>query len=200
MLVAVGGTSPGFIDTFRPETLGAVCNHAQSITVMRVDRFSKPKGVLFLKKVKDLKGTLPRDEVRDFLGAAHEPHEKKHCLQSVKVGQAAVLFRYENRLAICLGDQWHVIDVALPKDKDKPWGGGTRTEPWFLQTYCGPAKDLPAAVQAILDGKEVVIPVMLGKRDDELRRRSGKLIRIRTSLKSKRFNPDRDRVGEPAGK
>ena len=200
LLLIGGSTSFGFIDTFRPETLGAVCSRAQSITVMRVDKFSKEKGVLVLKRVKDLKGALPRDEVRDLLGTAHEAHEKKHCLESVEEGQTAILFRYENRLAICLGDCWHVIDVALPKDKDEPWGGGTRTEPWFLQTCCGPANELPKVVEAILDGKEVVVPIMLGNRDKELRQRTGEMIRMRTSLKIKDFNADRDRIREPPEK
>ena len=195
--LAVAAPSAGFIDLNRPTTLGELCARAQSVTVMTVDKLSKEKGVLVLKKVKDLKGELPRGEVRDALGAAHEPAEKKHCLGAVEVGQSAVVFRYENRLVIGLGDCWHVCDTPAPEDKGEPLGGNTRTEPAFLQSYCGPAKALPELAAAVLDGKEVVVPVMLGKRDKELRTRTGEVVRVRASLKLLDFDPKRDAVAEP---
>ena len=194
LLLAAVAPSPGFIDAHRPETLGAVCARAESVTVVKIDKFSAEKGVIVFRKVKDLKGELPRDEVRDLVGDGHEAHEKKHTLGSVKVGQTAVIFRYENRLAIGLGDHWHVIDIAPPKDRDEPWGGGTRTEPWFLQAYCGDADKLVEAVTDILADKEVVVPNMVGGRDKELRQRKGEMVRMRTSLKIKNYDLERDRV------
>ncbi len=188
------GPSQGFIDVHRPETLGSFCARAQSITVLKLDRISKDKGVLVFTKVKDLKGDLGSDEIRDALGDAHTEDERKHARDAAKVGQCAVVFRYENRLAICLGDHWHVMDIAQPKDKREPWGGATRTEPAFLQSYCGDAEKLAGAVARILDGKEAVVPVMLGGRDKELRKRTGELIRVRSGLKSKDFDRDRDEV------
>jgi alpha-galactosidase len=50
------------------------------------------------------------------------------------------------------------------------------------------------AVTAILAGKEVVIPVMLGDRDRELPKRTGKVVRLKASLKRKDFNLKRDAV------
>ena len=196
-LVLAAGPSVGFIDLNRPATFGELCKRAQSITVMTVDKLSKEKGVLVLKRVKDLKGELPRDAIRDGLGAAHEPAEKKHCLDSVEVGQTAVVFRYENRLAICFGDYWHVTDVQPPEDKTEPLGGNTRTEPAFLASYCGPAQELPDLVAAVLGGKEVIVPVMLGGRDKELRARTGDRVRMRASSKLLDFDAKRDTVAEP---
>lgn len=95
-----------------------------------------------------------------------------------------------------LGDCWHVCDTSAPEDKGEPLGGNTRTEPAFLQSYCGPAKALPELAAAVLDGNEVVVPVMLGKRDKELRTRTGEVIRVRASLKLLDFDPMRDAVAE----
>ena len=188
------GRSHGFIDVHRPETLGSFCVRAQSITVLKLDRISKDKGVFVFTKVEDLKGELGSDEIRDALGDAHTDDEKKHTRDAAKVGQTAVVFRYENRLAICLGDHWHVTDIAPHKDRREPWAGATRTEPAYLQSYCGDAEKLAGAVALILDGKEAVVPVMLGGRDKELRKRTGELIRVRSGLKTKDFDRARDEV------
>jgi hypothetical protein len=57
-----------------------------------------------------------------------------------------------------------------------------------LQTYCGSADKLVDAVTDILDGKEVVVPCMVGKRDKELREFTGKLVRMKASLKLKDYD------------
>ena len=183
-----------FIDTFRPETLAAACDRAESITVMKVKKFSKEKEVILFEKVKDLKGKYPRPGLRERLGSAHLPAEKKHYLDWVGEGKTAVVFRYENRQAVCIGDQWTVCDAAPPKDESEPWTITTRTEPWFLMAYCGDADKLADAVTAILGGKEVVVPCMVGGRDKELRERTGKLTRMRTSLKLKAYDLKRNTV------
>ncbi len=195
-LLLRGGPSSAFIDVFRPQTLGAACDRAQSITVLKVDKFSKEKGVILYKKVKDLKGKYPAAGLREHLGAAHLADERKHYLDWAREGKTAVVFRYENRQAVCIGEQWTVCDSSPPKDEKALWTSGTRTEPWFLLTYCGSAEKLVPAVEAILAGKEVVVPTMLGARDKELRQRTGKAQRMRTSLERKDYNLKRDAVGE----
>jgi alpha-galactosidase len=190
----------GFIDTFRPQTLGAACERAQTITVMRVKKFSKERATVLFEKVKDLKGKYPRPGLRERLGSAHLPAEKRHYLDWVGEGKTAVVFRYENRQAVCVGDQWTVCDAVPPKDGRAPWDVTTRTEPWFLQTYCGDADELVAAVTNILAGKEVVVPCMVGRRDKELRERTGKLVRMWTSLKLKTYDLKNTVDGEPGSK
>jgi hypothetical protein len=49
-------------------------------------------------------------------------------------------------------------------------------------------------VADILAGKEVVVPGMVGGRDKELRERTGKLIRMRASLKLTTYDLKRDTV------
>ena len=161
---------------------------------MKVDKFSKEKGVIIYRKVKDLKGAFPRDEFREVLTKAHLEGERKHRLDWVGEGKTVLVFRYENRVALCIGDHWSVGDQAPPKDKTEVYTMGTRTEPFFLQSFCGDAKKLLPAVTDLLAGKEVVVPCMIGARDKELRERTGKMARARTNVKQKDFDPKRDLV------
>ena len=184
----------GYIDAFRPASLGEVCARADSVTVMKVDKFSKEKGVVIFRKVNDLKGKFPRDEFREVLGKAHLEGERKRYLAWVGEGKTVLVFRYENRVALCIGDQWSVGDQAPPKDAADVYTMNTRTEPFFLQSFCGDGKKLLPAVTALLAGKAVVVPCMLGTRDKELRERTGELARVRTDLKQKGFDLKRDVV------
>ena len=151
----------GLIDTFRPETLGGTCERVQSITVLRVTRFDKDRHIILYEVVKNLKGEFPRDRLRQAARDANEPHEMKHLMDWVAEGKTAVAFRYENRVALCTGDQWSVCDQEPPKDEKEPYTlNGTRTEPWFNGVYFGDADKLVEAVKDMLAGKEVVVPVM----------------------------------------
>jgi hypothetical protein len=193
-------SAPGFIDTFRPETLGGTCERVQSITVLRVIRFDKKQHVIVYEVVKDLKGWFPRDLLRQIARDANEPHEMKHLMDWVGAGKTAVAFRYENRVAICTGDQWSVCDQAPPKEAKEPYTlNGTRTEPLYNGVYFGDADKLVGAVKDILAGKETVVPVMLGRRDKELRQRTGKVVQVRASLKRQDYNLGRDQVEAARG-
>jgi hypothetical protein len=193
VLAALGWAAP-YIDVCRPETLGAVCARATSISVFKVEKVNKEKGVILYRKVEDLKGSCPRETFREFLSAAHEPHERQHYLDWVEVGKIAVLFRHENRQAIAVGEQWTVNDGAPPKDESEVWTIGTRTEPWFLKNYCGDPGKLAESVKELLAGKDVIVPVMVGDRDGDLRKRDAKRITVRASLKRQDYNLERDRV------
>ncbi len=114
-----GGPAVAYIDVHRPETLGAVCSRATTITVFKVEKVNKEKEVIIYRKVEDLKGTSPRDTFREFLSAAHEPHERKHYLEWVDVGKLAIMFRVETRQAIAISEQWTVCDGVPPKDENE---------------------------------------------------------------------------------
>lgn len=193
-----GTAVAGYIDAYRPETLGSVCQRATSISIIKVEKFSKEKGVILYKKVKDLKGVCPRDSFREVLSSAHEAAEREHYLQWVGEGKLAVLFRHEDRQAIGIGEQWTVCDGAPPRDPEEVWTVGTRTEPWFLKNFCGDSADLARAVEDLLAGKEVTVPVMLGERDKELRKMTGRRVLLKASLQRLEANLDRDLV--PADK
>lgn len=195
-LLIASPSADAYIDIQRPETLGSVCIRADTITLFKVERVSKEKGVIVFRKVKDLKGTSPRDSFREVLSSAHEPWEREHYLAWVEEGKLALMFRLENRQAIAIGEQWTVNDGAPPKDPDEMWTIPTRTEPWFLKNFCGDVSKLVQAVEDLLAGKEVSVPAMLGDRDKELRKWKGRKVTFRASLKRLDFNLERDLVPE----
>ena len=198
LLLLAAAAAPALIDSYRPETLGAMCARVGSVTVLRVEKvhLAGGKGAVVYKAVRDLKGKLPRSGLRQVFGMGNEPHEIKALLAWAKKAEGAevVAFRYENRLAICHGGIWSVFDHAPPKDPKEEWAVSTRTEPAFLQAYCGPAGKLEALAKSILAGKTVMSDCMLGERDKALRRRDGRTVRMRTSLKSVKFDLAHDRV------
>ena len=194
LVLAGSGPAAAYIDVHRPETLGAVCARADSITIFKVEKFSKEKGIIIYQKVEDLKGTSPRNSFREFLSAAHEEAERKHYLEWVDVGKLAIMFRVENRQALAISEQWTVCDGVPPKDASEVWTIATRTEPWFLKNYCGDVNALADSLKELLAGKEVIVPVMTGERDGELRKMAGKKTRVRASLKRLDYNLKRDEI------
>src|SRR5207248_1609024 len=66
-LLALPAPAPAYID--RPPTLGRLVQYdAADIAVVRVEKVSKEKGVIVYKKVADLKGKLPTDQLRQVVG------------------------------------------------------------------------------------------------------------------------------------
>ena len=116
------------------------------------------------------------------------------CLEWVDVGKLAILFRVETRHAIAIREQWTVCDGVPPKDENEVWTIGTRTEPWFLKNYCGDVNALADSLKELLAGKEVIVPVMTGEKDGDLRKMAGKRTRVRASLKRLDYNLKRDEV------
>ena len=195
-LAACFGSADAYIDVHRPDTLGATCERAQSITVVKVTKvkLGADRGAVTYRTVEDLKGKLPRASFRQVVGKAHEADELKALRAGAKEDLEVVGFRYENRLAIYHGGLWSVTDSAPPKDEAEEWAFDTRTEPWFLRSYAGAPEKLRASVEDLLAGKEVIVSAMLGGRDKELRKRDGEVVRVRASLKLDKFDPERDRV------
>ena len=81
----------------------------------------------------------------------------------------------------------------------------SHAEPFLLRTYYGGAGRLAAAVEQMLAGKEVVVPAMVDGPKEQFHLRTGKVHRIRASLKLIDYNPKRDFVAagkedEPAPK
>lgn len=190
------GSTHAYIDLNRPDTLGAVCERAQSVTVVKVVKvkLGDDRGAVTYRTVKDLKGKLPRDSFRQVFGLAHEADELKALRGWAKDDLEVVVFRYESRLAIYHGGLWSVTDSAPPKDEAEEWAFHTRTEPWFLRSYAGAPGELRPAVEELLAGKEVAVAVMLGGRDKELRKRDGEVVKVRASLKHATLDLARDRV------
>jgi hypothetical protein len=179
-----------YIDVHRPATLGAMSKRAQSITVMKATKVFKEdsRGAVIYETIKKLKGELPTDTLRQVFARAHEAHELKTLLAWAKEGAQVVVFRYENRLAIYHGGIWSVTDTSPPEDRKQPWAFESRTEPAFLQSYCGQVEKFADLVADLLADKEITVNIMLGERDKQLRKRTGDIVTVRASLKLQSFD------------
>src|SRR4051812_21077877 len=162
-LLALAGPAPAYID--RPPTLGRLVQYdAADIAVVRVEKVSREKGGIVYKKVADLKGKYPTDQVRQVVGRRiadapapgddPRPRGAHSILDWAEPGTQAVVFHDRNSkiAALCVGRFWYLSTGG----KD-----GLRTVNEFEEralswAYAGPVDQLPGHVAAILAGKEVV--------------------------------------------
>src|SRR2546423_327222 len=88
-LVSVAG-APAYVDL--APTLGRIVRESQTITVVEVDRFAREKGVVVLKKVKDLKGESPDGTIKHELVRQNETAVDRVIHEWAEPGRRAVIF------------------------------------------------------------------------------------------------------------
>lgn len=213
LLIAVcAPAARGYITNPVP-TLGVLCNSTY-ITVVRVEKVSKERGVIIYKKMHDLKGKYPRDTIRHVFDLkntpAHKgqgdvpvrPNEKdwKYAVQWAEVGKTAVVFslKYDP-----YGDFGHTyIDgcwyATMCPQRDWDLWYSIYADPALLSRWhCGKPDELVAALKDVLAGKEVIVPVLAGGSRDDLRAGKAKLQGLRVSLRLGNVDPKRDVVPWP---
>lgn len=134
-------------------TLGAVLKDSTCICVLQVDKVSRERKVIIFKKLADLKGTHPGEEVRQQITDGIDPGEAKFVLDWAEPGQIAVLFQNGKTALVCIGRFWYQSTAG-----ERPWWSMTQGRGELLYCYCGSARKLGDHVTAMLAGKEVVIP------------------------------------------
>jgi HEAT repeat protein len=163
-LLAARGLAPAYID--RPPTLGRLVRYdAVDIAVIRVEKVSKEKRIIVYKKVADLKGNYPTDQIRqvvgqriaDVPGPADNPRPRgaHSILDWAEPDKEAVAFHDGNGMlsAICVGQVWYMSRGG----KDGLWTVDEFEERALSWAYVGPIDKLRRHVGAILAGKEVVV-------------------------------------------
>jgi HEAT repeat protein len=164
-LLALPALAPAYID--RPPTLGRLVRYdAADIAVIRVEKVSKEKGVIVYKKVADLKGKYPTEQVRQVVGRRiadapapgdnPRPRAAHSILDWAELGKEAIAFHNgENKIsAICVGQLWYMSTGG----KDGLWTVDEFEERALSWAYAGPVDKLLGHVATILAGKEVVVP------------------------------------------
>src|SRR5262245_18450111 len=71
----------------------------------------------------------------------------------------------------------------------------SHAEPYFLRSFAGRPEKLVTAVTPMLAGQEVVVPCMADVDKNTLRLRTGKIQRMKASLKIQDYDAKRDFVG-----
>jgi hypothetical protein len=210
LLLAIWPLDAGAYITAPVQTLGGLCGSTY-VTVVRVEKFNREKGIIIYKKVKDLKGVYPRDQIRHAFDLQNTPQHKglgdvpvrpnatdwKYALDWAEVGKTAVYFslKYDP-----FGDFGHMyIDrcwyatMCPARDWDFWWAIYSDAA-LLTRWHCGTPTHLAAAVEQVLAGRTAVVPSLAGGTREDLRAGRGRIQGVKVSLGLGDFNLDRDRV------
>jgi hypothetical protein len=176
-----------------PLSLGMMCWWSTHVAIMRIHALDRDKGVVIFRKVRDVKGKWPADEIRHAFPAtlANRPY----VLHWAEVGKTVVVCALESYKwsHTYVDNEWYACNTA----DWKTWNV-SHSEPLLLRMYSGKTDRLADAVTAIVAGKEVVVPGMVDGNLVALQKRQAPRQRLRASLKLLDYNPKRDFVG-PGG-
>src|SRR5262249_17477651 len=126
---AVPLPAPAYIEA--PYSLGRVCHESTHVVLMEVTRVPKEKGLIFYKKVKDLKGNHGEQEIKQNIGKrGFHPRESQTIMAWAEVGKRAVFFHNGGQSETCIGAYWYQCY------REGVWWGMTHAEPFLLRTYC----------------------------------------------------------------
>jgi hypothetical protein len=173
-----------------PYTLGRIVNESTNVMLLRVEKVDKANNVIWFRKEKDLKGKHPSDVIVHDIGRRGiRPTEWKQAMEWADVGKTAVMFHNGNASETCIGTWWYQCYGG-----NQQWNH-SHGEPYLLRSYAGNVEKLAAAVLAIAEGKEVVVPCMVDGNLEDLHQRRAKIQRLTNSLKLLDYNPKRDFAG-----
>lgn len=184
----VVSTAPAYVEV--PHSLGQCVKESTTIVLVEVTKVEKTKNLIIYKKVQDLKGKHPKDEIKHNIGQrGFHAREWQNVMAWAEVGKKAVFFHNGGASETCIGNYWY---QAYPEGE---WWGMSHAEPFLLRTYMGDPEKLAAAVTAILAGKEVIITCLADGNKNELHLRKGKVQRLKASLARGNYDAKRDFVG-----
>jgi hypothetical protein len=192
-------------------TLGQLGNWSTYVTVVEVEKVSKEKGIIIYRKVKDLKGKYPKDRVKHVFDLKNTPAHKgpgdvpvrpneedwRHAVAWAEPGKTAVMatLKYDP-----YGDFGHTyIDgcwyatMCPPRDWEH-WYSIYSDAACMNRWHGGALSQLVPALEAVLAGKEAIVPVLVKGTREELRQGRGQLEGMKISIHIGDFNPKRDLV------
>ena len=168
------------------QTLGQLCGWSTYVTEVRVEKVSKEKGIIIYRKVRDLKGKYPRDTIRHVFDLKNTPAHQgsgavpvrpdetdwKHAIQWAEPGKTAVVvaLKYDP-----YGDFGHTYIDGLwyatmcPKRDWDLFYAIYSTPALLSRWHCGTPAQLVPALEAVLGGKEAVVPVLAEGSKEDLR-------------------------------
>jgi hypothetical protein len=172
-----------------PLSLGMMCHWSTHVMIARIERLDRGKGVVIIRKVRDVKGKWPTEVMRHFFPPGFA--NRGYALDWAEEGKVIVTCALESYKwsHTYIDREWYAASTP-----DWQTWNVSHSEPPLLRMYSGRADRLPDAVTAILAGKEVVVPGMVDGNAEDLRLRRAKLQRLKASLKLLDYNARRDFV------
>lgn len=160
VLLCLASRAHAYVDL--APTLGKVLGESQSVVLVEVDRFSREKGALILKKVRDLKGQSGADPIRHQVVATPGSPVSRPILEWAEPGRRAVVFVSTNAALVCVGRSWYQVQAST----DGWWRMG-QARPDLPLAYCGTVSRLSDAIEQMVAGKTAVITTVPQGADDE---------------------------------
>jgi len=187
-----------------PYSLGQVIKESTHIALVEVTRVDKQKNLIVYKKIKDIKGSHPGEQIKHNIGKnGFHAREWQNVMAWAEVGKKAVFFHNQAASETCMGSYWYQCHPQGDWKTATTWWAMSHAEPFLLRTYCGDAEKLAAACTAILENQEVIVSCMQDCDKDLLHERKAKMQFMRASLKRANYDAKRDFVsfatGEEAG-
>jgi hypothetical protein len=208
-LLVAGEPGPAHAYIANPlNQVGELCSMSTYITVIRVEKVSKEKGIIIFRKVRDIKGTYPREVVRHVIDFKEIPKQKfnmarpeakefQYAIQWAEVGKTAIMFslNYSNNghFGHTYIDRCWYSHACPARDWDV-WRT-LYSNPAYLRTWhCGSPAQLLSAVEEMLAGKESLVPILAEGSTEDLRAGLAKIQGLRVSLRLGGIDPKRDVV------
>ena len=176
----------GYVEA--PYTLGRLMAESQYILVVRVEKIDRDKNLIVYRKVRDIKGKYTGEAKHSIGTGGFHPREWQTVMAWATVGKTAVLFTNGSMGEVCIDKYWYQVS-------GRDWSRMTHAEPYMLRSFAGRPEKLAGIVAAMLAGREVVAPCMVGGDKTALQLRTAKIQRLRAGLKILDYNPKRDFVG-----
>ncbi len=136
-------------------TLGRIVRESKTITLAEVDRFSRDKGAVLLKKVRDLKGETGADLLKHQLVRANESEMDRALVDWAEPGQRCVVFTTSKAIVVCVGEGWYQATAV----EDGWWRIGS-PRPDLPLAYYGTVSRLANAVGFMVAGKSAEITTL----------------------------------------
>jgi hypothetical protein len=170
-----------------PASLGMMCHWSTHVITVKVEKVDKEKGVIVWRKISETKGKWPAEVIRQVVPAGLP--ERQQIFGWAEVGRTTAMFALESYRwgHTYIDGLWYASNTA-----DWQWWNVSHGEPIVLRTFSGKPDRLIGACNAILAGKEVVVPCLMDAPPEELRLRKAKVQRLKASLKLLDYNPKRD--------
>jgi hypothetical protein len=180
--------APAYVEA--PMSLGSVIAQSTNVCAMVVTKVDRQNNLIVYQKVADIKGKHPTDVIKHNIGRGGlRPGEWQEIMAWAEVGKPAVFFHNGSASETFIGPTWY---QAYPNGE---WWGMSHGEPFLLRSYAGKVDKLAQAVAEIVAGKEVVVSCMVDGDKETLHKHTGKIQRVKASLKLQDYNPKRDFVG-----
>jgi HEAT repeat protein len=161
-VIAVLWSCPAYAYVDGSPTLGSVIRDSSNIVVLEVTKVNAEKRVIVYKKVADLKGQHPTDEVRHAIGEGSHPREPRTVLDLAKPGAVAICFHNGKVAQTCLGKYWYESVAA----SEAPWWSMTYGRSELSLAYFGSTTKLRGQLTEILAGKTAVITAVMHASND----------------------------------